>query len=209
MAGEYNAIVVPGGSLTPTGELALRNYSRLDTAIPFFLLGFAYNLIMTGGSQIGACTLVRPEALQMKDYAIGAGVPEWAIHTETTSRDTIGNAINVKTELLLPNDWNKILVITSASHVRRCKKIFQCVLGNEFMVDAVAAPEPCANFKRAQTFWGYLTMQHILGGVVPGDHDTIGQRLADEVPGYGNEAATLKQLRKKCLADVMPHVLNH
>lgn len=205
--GEVDAIVVPGGSLDAEGNLAARNLHRLDLAIRLFHQGVAPRMIMTGGRQLFAEESLASEAELMKDYAVLNQVPENAVYTEANSRDTIGNATQVKRNILLPNDWQNILIVTSDSHERRCRKIFARVLGNQFEVASVAAPEKLANVKRATTVWGVLTMRHILNGIESGDHETVEHRLKERVPGYGGPA-TLLQLRIHSVMDFLLHPLS-
>lgn len=197
MIGEYDAIVVPGGGLKQTGELADRNYARLETALFIFKLGIAKFLLMTGGSQIGADEGHIPEAQQLKQEAIARGIDENFILTEQDSRDTIGNALNVADQLVDQHDIKRVLLVTHSSHSKRCKKAFEMVLGEEYEVDVFAIPERHATWNRAKSWGGFLTMKHIFRGVNPGDRDAIRQRLAQDVPGYGNELADLKKLHWK------------
>ena len=63
----------------------------------------------------------RFEAEAMKEYAISEGVPTDLILIEQESKDTLGNAYFTKVNILEPNNWKNVLVITSDFHLERTK----------------------------------------------------------------------------------------
>ena len=76
-------------------------------------------IIPTGG--VTQTSEIHSEAFYMKQRLISGGVPRKKITLENRAMDTIENA--KFTKKMVGN--KKIVVVTSKSHVRRAKKIFQ------------------------------------------------------------------------------------
>lgn len=120
-----DAIVVLGGATrgdTHLSSMADLNAQadRLTRAVALYKAGKAPLVLLSGGSPEGA----RPEADQMAEYLVLMGVPVTALLKERQSRDTRENAL-YSAQLLLSRDERKILLVTSAFHLRRAVPLFE------------------------------------------------------------------------------------
>lgn len=123
--GNADAIVLLGGGLrgdTHMGTLPDLNQraDRLVHAVALYKAGKAPVIVLTGGGVDGA----RTEAEQMKDLLAVMGVPNEHLLLEVESRNTHDNAV-FSAQLLKANDMDRILLVTSAYHMRRSLALFE------------------------------------------------------------------------------------
>ena len=112
----------------------------LKKGVDLFKKGLAKKIIMSGSCGfMVSYTPTKTEAKAMKEYAVSLGVPEKNILTEEDSKDTIGNAYFTRKNLLEPNNWKNIIVVTSEYHIPRARYIFQKILRKDNRVEMIAA----------------------------------------------------------------------
>ncbi len=120
-----DAIVLLGGATrgdTHMGTLPDLNghADRLVHAVALYKAGKAPLILLTGGAADDG----RPEAQQMKDVLAVMGVPAQHLMLENESRDTHDNAVN-SARLLKARGMHRILLVTSAFHMRRSVALFE------------------------------------------------------------------------------------
>jgi hypothetical protein len=124
----FDAILVPGGGVRPSGELPVWVQARFDRAIetqpdgPFVAL--------SGGTSHKPSPLDasgRPifEAYAGAAYLLRRGIPGSRIYTEISSYDTIGNAFFARVEHTDIRGWRRLLIVNSAFHMPRTEAIFR------------------------------------------------------------------------------------
>lgn len=69
-----------------------------------------------------------------KLHLIALGIDSTKIITETKSRDTVGDAVFTRANILEPMGFKKLCVVTSEYHVSRVRKIFEFVYGAAFEI---------------------------------------------------------------------------
>lgn len=122
---EMDAIVVLGGAtrgdvhLGSLGDLNAQA-DRLLTAAALYKAGKAPVIVASGGASEGA----RPEAELMREILAVMGVPGERIVLEGVSRDTRENAL-YSAQLLKQKGRERILLVTSAFHMRRAVALFE------------------------------------------------------------------------------------
>ena len=121
------AVVVLGGTMDPSD--ALRPWPNLGQAADrvwhasrLFASGKAPVVMLSGGSDLTQAS--EPEALSMRQFMLDLGVPAAALLTEELSRNTRQNA-EMSAKLLSERGIHKILLVTSALHMRRAVKLFE------------------------------------------------------------------------------------
>jgi uncharacterized SAM-binding protein YcdF (DUF218 family) len=156
--------------------------------------GESDRIIVVGGYWLMTDESDKPvgsEADQMEDHGLTRGVPQKdIIKAAIESRETIGNAVFAKQEVLEPNGWRKVDVVTSVTHLPRSLKGFKHVLGPEYQLYGFEAEEKWLLPKRAYEVLGSLMQDYVLDGTEPGDDEAIRHRLVERVPGYGNQVTT-------------------
>ena len=123
---EVDAIVVLGGMIKTIKTKRGFEYEfggavdRILAGIDLYKKGKAPILILTRGSL--PWSLGKPEGEYLKEFAIEFGIPEENILLTTIVQNTDQEAKSVKKLL---NQNNNIILVTSAFHMPRAKKVFE------------------------------------------------------------------------------------
>ena len=146
-----DAIVLLGGALrgdTQMGTLVDLNQraDRLVHAVVLFKAGKAPLIVATGGGVEGA----RTEAEQMRELLEVMGVPAERIVLESESRNTHDNAV-YSAQLLRELGLERILLVTSAYHMRRSVALFEAQ-----GLEVIPAPTDYQRLVSAQVLPGWL-----------------------------------------------------
>jgi SanA protein len=115
-----DAIVVLGGSVSPSGVLSQESQRRTTRGIELYQLGLAPVLVLLGRGSDGGPTEAEVRAAQARLH----GVPAEAILTETRGYTTRDEAVHVKT-LLEPRHVRTVLLVTNAGHLARARPLFE------------------------------------------------------------------------------------
>ena len=122
----YDAYVVLGGGINENapdlngeGQLTSESLPRAVDAFRLYKIE-KKPIILSGGRVYGK----KPEAEIAKKFLISLGVDEKDIIIEENSRDTYENALLVK-EMLKNKGLEKIVLITSAFHMKRSVQLFK------------------------------------------------------------------------------------
>ncbi len=136
---QADAIVVLGGATRP--RIPPRPWIEVNEAgdrplygAKLYKEGFAPLLLFSGGRVTWRGGVGGSEAADMAELAIAMGVPKSAIIEEDSSLNTYENAVNVK-QILLQKNIQKILLVTSATHMPRSYSIFK-----KQGIDAIPVP---------------------------------------------------------------------
>lgn len=129
------AIVVIGGDHKP---------ARIRRAADLYAQGYAPVVILSAGTIVHEGDQWIPEAAVMYYQALEAGVPAEAIVLELTSQSTVENA-TYSGQICRRLGIDSILLVTSAHHSRRARRIFLETLAPEVQVSVQPAdPRGCA-----------------------------------------------------------------
>lgn len=164
-----DAIVLLGGATdgdTHMGTLADLNEhaDRLVHAVALYKAGKAPLIMLSGGGIEGA----RPEAQQMKDILAVMGVPARHLLLENQSLNTHDNAVN-STRILKSRHINRILLVTSAYHMRRSLALFEAE-----GLEVVPAPTDFQRPVAKQVVPGWLPTVGSLQRTTIGLHEIVG-----------------------------------
>ena len=107
------------------------------------------------------------------------------IITEPHSRDTVGDAVFTKRNLVNPYRWRSVLVVTTNYHVNRTREIFSFIYGRNVDVAGAESPDSAAlvtsEAKSLEAF------RSTFNGVPAGNDEAIYQRLRTAHPFYNGE----------------------
>jgi uncharacterized SAM-binding protein YcdF (DUF218 family) len=137
---QYDAIVVLAGGITDEGLVPESVKLRINRAQILLEQKKAPRIIFSGrwSWYRENHKPLRTEAAAMVEYAQSLGMPRRCLLKEEQSHDTWGNALFTKTDLLEPNNWHKVVVITSDFHAARASRVFKNILGDNYVVDCEA-----------------------------------------------------------------------
>jgi len=178
---EYEAICVLGDALKIDASMTPMLEERVRAAVRHYHFGSTGKLIMSGGDphRLGVT-----EAEKMRDYARSYDVLDADIIEEKRSLDTAGNAYFTKTDVLIPNLWTVIGMLTSSPKVERAKLIFKQVLGPNYDLSVHSSesnlnPADLKNLKDSESRLIESTYVYFFEGVKPGDDKANLKRLLE------------------------------
>jgi len=180
-----DAIIVLANLMDSDGNLNKISTARMEAAINAFQANEAPHIVTSGWDYRNEYPV--PIAEAMRDYALQHGIPSEAIISDVNSRDTVGDAVFTKRNVVLPREWKRLLVITSDYHLPRTREIFTFVYGRDYEIAfrgvpaLVPARSPEAEQASLQSF--RTTFQ----GVAAGDDSAIWQRLIQNHPIYNGD----------------------
>lgn len=151
---------VPGTGLTDLGGGA----DRIIHAARLFKAGKAPLLILSGGNEPG----YRSEAEDMADILQLMDIPADSILLETKSRNTQQNAMYSQ-QILQQQGVKKILLVTSATHMRRAEALF-----SRIGVSVLPAATDYQLVERAPSFLDWLPQADPLEMTTKGIKEYIG-----------------------------------
>lgn len=129
-----DAIIVIGGDHKP---------ERVRRAVELYQQGLAPVVIISSGTPVTEGSERLPEAEVMRRQAMALGLPTTALLIEDQSQSTFQNAYFTQ-RLALARDYHSILLVASAYHSRRARRIFRDVYGPTIAVWVEPAPpDPC------------------------------------------------------------------
>ena len=129
---EKDFIVTLGYALNSDGTMHETLIKRLDQTYLAAIANPDAKIIVSGGVQKSGVT----ESYLMKKWLIDKGIIADRILIEDKSKDTVDNALN-SVGILKVNNAKNIILITSASHIRRAKTIFEEAISNAGMETTV------------------------------------------------------------------------
>jgi uncharacterized SAM-binding protein YcdF (DUF218 family) len=127
---DVDAIVVIGGDHKP---------DRVKRAVELYQQGYAPLVIISAGTLVLEGGLTLPEAIVMRNQALALGLPEQVIVLEQESQSTLQNAIYTKA-ICQNQNIRSLILVTSAYHSRRARRIFQDVMGKDISFIVQSAP---------------------------------------------------------------------
>jgi len=127
-----DAIVVIGGDHKP---------ERIKKAVELYKQGFAPIVIISAGVLVLEGGKLMAEADVMYQQAIALGLPPDVIILETQSKSTVENAIYTR-QICDQNHYDSVLLVTSAYHSRRAKRIFREIYETNIAISVQPANQP-------------------------------------------------------------------
>ncbi len=110
-------LIVLSGSGGSDGFVGYGTYLRCEYAVRAWRDGGFQRVLVTGGGE------GEPQAVAMKDFLVGAGVPESKILVEARANSTRQNAQFSKD--LLQGSGGKLVLLTSDYHIYRATRVFR------------------------------------------------------------------------------------
>lgn len=128
----FDAVLIPGGGLDADGKPAPWARARLDAALA--VPGGPLLIALSAGTthkppRLDAGGFPLTESAAGAAYLVARGSPAARILQDTWSLDTIGNAYFARVAHAEPAGLRRLLVITSAFHMPRTRRIFEWVFG--------------------------------------------------------------------------------
>lgn len=131
----------------------------------------------------------KTEASRIRDELVSYNIPRNSIALEEKSCDTIGSALFVKKDYVLPNHIMKIIVVTSLDHLERTKYAFTKVFGNSTSIRFVCGRQVMSSKDYSTSLLREKKSLQLMentwfGKVKDGDHEEVESILMKKHPGY-------------------------
>jgi len=130
----YDAIIVLSHEMDIEGNLDLESSLRAEKAADIYALNNKAKIITCGWDYIKNCDIKICDA--MANYLCKyRNIPNEFIIKEYKSRDTVGDAVFTRRDIIQKKYFKKIAVVTSSYHIKRTKEIFEFVYDDFFILD--------------------------------------------------------------------------
>jgi len=132
----------------------------------------------------GGFTSKKSEASTYYEYLIKLGIPSNRIIKEESSKDTIGNAAFSKKiieQLDLPTN---ITLITSKSHMKRAKMIFDHIFGEQYTIQTKSSIEPFSLLQRINEIKLFTAESILLQTIPRADTNGTIEFIMNNLPQY-------------------------
>jgi len=172
-----------------SGQLNKESCSRIDLAIDLFRKNKHAFIITSGWDYYGEYNIAIADA--MKSYIVNnSHISEELVLTETNSRDTVGDAIFTKINIVKKMSMNNLLIVTSDYHVSRADKIFSYIYGEQYIVKVIGVKTVPINkikklSKREEK--SLKVFHRTFNGIKSGDDVLIFKRLCSDHPYYNGD----------------------
>jgi len=183
---QYETSIILSDHINPDGSLDEPTEARVNKSIELYFEDTIKAITMSGGYADKEAPCTHAEA--MKLYALGRNVDKKDIYSEEESLDTIGQAVFSKRIVIIPENWEKLIVISHDYHIRRVKVIFDFVYGKDFDIKyvdihSVLGDDENTLNKEKISLEAFLKT---FKGISPGNDEDIFNRLFESHSLYKN-----------------------
>lgn len=183
---KYDAILVLGRGVYKDGSIPESAKSTIEKAVELFNASQADKIIFSGKwTYTLDYTPPTTEARVMANYAQSLGLPESATLLEEEAYTTVTNAYFIKKNFLIPNNWKRVVLVSTHPMSQRAHWTLGLIFGPEYTCDLINSDfyfspdilkEKEAKEKEKRQYGKKFCQLHNL---IPGDHETI-FRLTEE-----------------------------
>ena len=179
-------IIVLGNLIDESGQLNQESCFRLDLAIDEFHKKKYAFVVTSGWDYRDDSNIAIADA--MKSYIVNnSHISHELVLTETNSRDTVGDAIFTKINIIKKKSLNNLLIVTSDYHVSRTHKIFSYIYGEQYIVKVIGVETSKKKLLSKLEQKSLDAFYKTFNGVKSGDDDLIYKRLCAEHPYYNGD----------------------
>ena len=182
---EFDYIIVLANEMDRYGRLNNESLNRLNYAKQQFFNKRSNTIITCGWDYRKDSDLVIADVF--KKYLLKDGIPNQNIITEINSRDTVGDAIFSKKNIIKKSTCKNILVVTSYYHVQRTKLIFDFIYGANYSIEVEASDNISSKLLSEKEDKSLNVFRSTFKGIKSGDDSNIYNRLIDQHPFYNGD----------------------
>lgn len=194
-----DAVIVLGNGVNPDGSLGESQKAQIQKAVDLLHDGQVDHIITCGA--FGYKADMAPELTEAdayKSYAISIGAPDSLVFTETRSKETVGNLLFAKTNIMIPHKWLSFIVIPGHNHSdERVEYITNKVFGPQYSWKLLRSSKNTSpeNTERERRSMELTTRFN--DPVEAGDHEQIWSILFENHPAYNpNSKLRLEDLKR-------------
>jgi vancomycin permeability regulator SanA len=135
---DHSIIIVLANFMDKSGKLNKESCSRLDLAIDNFSMNKNSFIITSGWNYYGEYDVAIAES--MRSYILkNSNILNELILSDDNARDTVGDAIFTKINIVKKIGHHNLLIVTSDYHIERAHNIFSYVYGEQYKVKVIGS----------------------------------------------------------------------
>ena len=181
----YDAVIVLANEMDKNGVLNKESSLRANLAAKMAKDYKIPYVITCGWAYRADCVIKIADAF--KSYIVKLGVRSEHILTEVNSRDTVGDAVFTRLNLVEPLGFRNFCVVTSNYHVARTRKVFNFVYGSDFSIDVIGADVEFDDSFFSKETESEIAFDRTFCGVNISDMGQIMDALRNNHPFYNGE----------------------
>jgi uncharacterized SAM-binding protein YcdF (DUF218 family) len=175
---KLNLIICLGCQLNRHNEPTWMLQARVDQAAIIFQHHPESLLLLTGGKSYLQSEVITSEAEAMRKYLLSKyQVDRTRLLLETESTSTIEQLCMIKHELIEPEGYHAMALVSDEFHIRRAAFMFKQIMGPEYNVYPIGAMVNLSgkyleSLRQLEDSYYQLTID-TYGSFTPGDHQAI------------------------------------
>ena len=135
----YPTSIVLSHRINPDNSLSEQTKKRVDKGIELYYGKEVDTMTFSGGYADKEATMTHADAMSL--YALQQGMSQNDLFLEEKSLDTVGQAIFSKRDIIIPQNWERLTVVSHDYHLPRVRTIFGFVYGRDFDIHYVGVPD--------------------------------------------------------------------
>lgn len=162
---KFDVILILAGGINTDGTLPYGVLKRINMAKKLYDKKNASRIVMSGywSNYWDHFPPQKTEAQLMSDYAVSLGIPRKNILLEEHSQNTFENFFYTTKLFLEPNDWKKVIIITSDYHFKRVQKTGNAFFDSDYQIKYIGAIEPAPKMKKMIRYIKETILLHTQG----------------------------------------------
>jgi len=181
-----DAVIVLANLMSSRAVLNKESRQRLELAAELFFQTRASCIVTSGWAYRSDCPVPIAEAMKrhlLKSYKLRAA----NVLDECTARDTVGDAVFTRLNVVEDRKWKNLLIVTSDYHVERTAEIFNFVYAGSVKVSVAGAKTTLAQSRLDSELKSLDAFRRTFQGIEPGNISQIYIRMMQSHPFYNGE----------------------
>lgn len=178
-----DAIIVLANLMDSNGVLNDESVMRLKMGVDCFESRNA-RFMVTSGWAFRPDSQICIGSAMARFLNVELRIPKARILVDLHARDTVGDALFTKMNVVVPNEWSSLIVVTSDYHLQRTNEIFSFIYGAAFQIEVVGIKTTPTADKVANEVASLEAFRKTFSAVKPGDTQSIARMLVECHPYY-------------------------
>lgn len=177
------AVVVLANLMDQSGQLNDESAARLALAAKLWHEAPGAVLITTGWDYRPDSSIKIAHAFR-EEAARAHAIPISSIVADINARDTVGDAVFVKRNVVEKSAIRNLTVVSSDYHMARVREIFEFIFGPQFSLRFAGAAAEIHDTIEDSEARSVAAFRTTFSGIAPGDSQAIYERLVKAHPFY-------------------------
>ena len=184
---DFDGIIVLSNLMDSQGKLNDESCLRADKAVEVYRSCDPGAKIVTCGWNYRSDCKLKIADVMSRYISDKYGISEYNIIKEYKSRDTVGDAIFTRKDIVTKYKLNNLAIVTSTYHAKRSEEIFKFVYDKSFNLSFFSCLVPFDEMKNQSEILSLTKFRKTFSGIVKGDIDSIYNTLLSKHPYYNGQ----------------------